>query len=308
MQILDKPCTHFRRDRVGDPWMIVLHYSATFTAAATYSALESRKVSAHGTIDLNGDLWDHVGPEHTAWHAGEGTWAGSVNVNDDSLGYEIANVGYGSPIPSGTDTKGWYIASSQKGRTLTAYRKESYKDTQGAQKTTYVGIAEPMAVYPDHRSEHKGRLWAAYTPQQIATLLEIQRRDVDRFGILPEMIIGHEHASPGRKSDPGPAFRPVWEALAADYKAFVAERQRERLLDPSYLPELRWKAVQSHLKRLGVYRLRIDGDPGNGTKAGIADALKAFGSTYQLPDLSMSTPTWDICNALRLVPGFSPPR
>jgi N-acetyl-anhydromuramyl-L-alanine amidase AmpD len=308
VNVLPRPCTHFRRNRDGSPWLLVLHYGATFTAQATYDALQARRVSAHGTIDLNGDLWHHVDDEHTAWHAGDGTFAGSVDVNDDSLGYEIVNVGFGSSIPQGTDTKGWYIASSQRGRALTAYRVESYRDKKtGERKRTFVGISEPMRKYPDHRPDMRDKLWAAYTPQQLTTLLELQRRAMRKHRILPECVIGHEHSAPGRKSDPGPAFQPLWDALA---EAYVTEAPGidSRLLDPAHETKRRWKCVQSHLQRMGLYRLRIDGVLGDGTKKGLDLALEKYAGTYQLPSLDTSDPTWEICHALRKVPGFASPR
>jgi len=308
VNVLDKPCTHFRRNRNGKPWLIVFHYGATFTASKTYNVLQRRGVSAHGTIDLNGDLWRHVGDEHTAWHAGDGTFAGSVDINDDSIGYEVVNVGYGLPIPEGTDTKGWYVDKSQKGRPLTAYRVESYKDRKtGDRRKVYVGISEPMGRYPDHRSSHRKYLWAGYTPHQLTTLMQLQRADVAAHQILPECIIGHEHSAPGRKSDPGPAFQPMWDALAADYKAFAPHVSPD-LLDMEFETERRWKCVQSHLKRMGLYRLRIDGVLGDGTRKGLDAALEKYASTYGLPSLDTTDPTWEICNALRKVPGFKPPR
>lgn len=316
MRTLDKPCTSFRRNRNGAPWILVYHYGATFTAEATYVALQKRKVSAHGTLDLDGTLWLHVRDEDTAWHGGDGTWAGSVDVNDDSIGLEIVNVGYGKPIPPGTDTQGWYIHATQgwyihatqKGRPLTAVRVESYKDKNTGQvKKTYVGIAEPVSAFPDHRPEWRGSLWAQYTPQQLTALIEFQREKVAKWGILPEAIVGHEHVAPGRKVDPGPAFQPLWDALAADYVAF-ARTTNPQLLDPGFNTELRVRCLQSHLRRLGLYRLRIDGVAGNGTRAGVEEAIRRYGSTYGFATLSPAASTIELCHALRKIPGFSPPR
>lgn len=308
MNVLSKPCTHFRRNRKGKPWLLIFHYGATFTAEGTYRALQRRKVSAHGTIALNGDLWHHVDDEHTAWHAGDGTFAGSVDVNDDSLGYEVVNVGYADPIPPGTDTKGWFIAESQKGRPLTGFRVESYKSKKtGKRRKVYVGIAEPMSKFPDHRSWYRKKLWAMYTSQQLTTLITLQRMAMQNHQMLPECIIGHEHSAPGRKSDPGPAFSAIWDALAADY-IDSAPRIDPLLLDPEHETKRRWKCVQSHLKRMGLYRLRIDGILGDGTRRGLDAALEKYAATYQLPSLDTSDPTWQICHALRKVPGFTPPR
>jgi N-acetyl-anhydromuramyl-L-alanine amidase AmpD len=306
MKTIAKPCTSFRHNRNGTPWILVYHYGATFTADATYKALEARKVSSHGTLDLDGTLYQQVRDEDTAWHAGESTWAGSVDINDDSIGLEIVNVGFGDPIPKGTDTRGWYLASTQKGRPLTAFRVETYKDTTGATKKTYVGIAEPMSVFPDHRPAWQGKLWAQYTAAQLEALKEYQRQKVLRWGILPEAIVGHEHIAPGRKTDPGPAFQPLWDALAADYIAMAAAKPE--LLDPNFQKELRVKCLQSHLKRLGVYRLRVDGSAGDGTAAAVIEAIRLFGPTYGFAGLNPKSTTIDLCHAFRKVPGFDPPR
>ncbi len=65
------------------------------------SAVEARdwlcnpeaEVSAHYVVAEDGRLWQLVGEEDRAWHAGAGAWGGIKDVNSHSIGIEIANTG-----------------------------------------------------------------------------------------------------------------------------------------------------------------------------------------------------------------------
>ncbi|MGI8786279.1 MAG: N-acetylmuramoyl-L-alanine amidase [Pyrinomonadaceae bacterium] len=73
---------------------IILHHTAGSTAAGAYEAMQSRGLSVHYIVDKDGKIYQMVGDEKRAYHAGvgKGKWA---NVNSRSIGIEIVNLGNG---------------------------------------------------------------------------------------------------------------------------------------------------------------------------------------------------------------------
>lgn len=60
---------------------VVIH-NGGYTAKGNSDTWTSRKASAHYTIDRNGTIYQHIGEECVAWHAGSG-------ANTDSIGIEL---------------------------------------------------------------------------------------------------------------------------------------------------------------------------------------------------------------------------
>ncbi|RZJ08457.1 MAG: 1,6-anhydro-N-acetylmuramyl-L-alanine amidase AmpD [Haliea sp.] len=54
-----------------------------------FKSIEGLQVSAHFYIRRNGELWQFVGCEDRAWHAGASRYRGRDNCNDDSIGIEL---------------------------------------------------------------------------------------------------------------------------------------------------------------------------------------------------------------------------
>lgn len=83
-----------RRDGLR-PELIVLHYTAMQDARAALDRLcdPRAEVSAHYLIGACGTLWQLVGENRRAWHAGAGCWAGRGDVNSRSIGIELDNRG-----------------------------------------------------------------------------------------------------------------------------------------------------------------------------------------------------------------------
>ncbi|PCJ60103.1 MAG: N-acetylmuramoyl-L-alanine amidase [Rhodospirillaceae bacterium] len=75
---------------------LVLHYTGMKTAKAALARLCDPKagVSAHYLIDEAGQITALVPEEARAWHAGKACWQGAENLNDRSIGVEIANPGH----------------------------------------------------------------------------------------------------------------------------------------------------------------------------------------------------------------------
>lgn len=54
-----------------------------------YQSIEGLQVSAHFFIERDGTLWQFVGCDDRAWHAGASAYRGRSNCNDDSIGIEL---------------------------------------------------------------------------------------------------------------------------------------------------------------------------------------------------------------------------
>lgn len=76
---------------------IMLHHTAGSTASGAAQALNSRGLSAHYVIDKDGTIYQMVGDERRAFHAGAGSIRGDGrDINDRSIGIEIVNLGNGT--------------------------------------------------------------------------------------------------------------------------------------------------------------------------------------------------------------------
>jgi N-acetylmuramoyl-L-alanine amidase len=100
---------------------IVIHHTGSDNCSGTLSWLKnpSAQASAHYVIDKDGTIYQMVGDDKRAWHAGQGSIPGNPgDVNSRSLGIEIVNAGDGkTPF---TDAQ--YASLSQ----LTAHLQQEY--------------------------------------------------------------------------------------------------------------------------------------------------------------------------------------
>jgi N-acetylmuramoyl-L-alanine amidase len=76
--------------------LLILHYTGMESAEAALARLcdPAAEVSAHYLVDEDGAVWQLVDEARRAWHAGRGFWAGATNINDRSIGIELANPGH----------------------------------------------------------------------------------------------------------------------------------------------------------------------------------------------------------------------
>jgi len=96
-EVRDRPSPN--QDRRGEPAridMLVVHYTGMTTAEAAIERLcdPASRVSAHYVVEENGTIWRLVPEARRAFHAGRSRWAGESDLNDVSIGIEIANPGH----------------------------------------------------------------------------------------------------------------------------------------------------------------------------------------------------------------------
>lgn len=54
-----------------------------------FQSIRGMQVSAHFFVSRAGDLWQFVSCDARAWHAGQSSYRGRSNCNDDSIGIEL---------------------------------------------------------------------------------------------------------------------------------------------------------------------------------------------------------------------------
>lgn len=89
------------------PDTILLHYTGLPDGEAALRQLcdPAAEVSSHYLVWEDGTLSQLVAEERRAWHAGRGSWAGENDMNDVSIGIEIANFGHRGGLPPYPDAQ-----------------------------------------------------------------------------------------------------------------------------------------------------------------------------------------------------------
>lgn len=159
------------------PKYLIMHGTETTDAASTidwFTNPESQ-VSAHLLIARNGIITQFVPFDQIAWHAGQSSWNSLTSLNRYAIGIELVNAGRLSRVG-----KNWICTLSRK------------------------VIPPAQVVMATHRNESAVAAWQNYSLTQVNTALAVGRVLADYYQLLD--VIGHDDVSPGRKSDPGPAF------------------------------------------------------------------------------------------------------
>lgn len=160
------------------PIYVVIHYTVISYSATvkSFGPAGSKKASAHLVISRGGEVTQMVAFNRRAWHAGESFWNGLSDLNTHSVGIELENHGY--------------LHQQGDGKFLSDNHE----------------LVDPShAVQARHKNpKSNARYWERYPPAQLDACEGICDALVKQYGI--QEILGHDDVSPGRKSDPGPAF------------------------------------------------------------------------------------------------------
>ncbi len=76
--------------------ILLLHYTGMESGAAALARMcnPEAKVSAHYCVEEDGRVFQLVGEDRRAWHAGLARWQGAEDINARSVGIEIVNPGH----------------------------------------------------------------------------------------------------------------------------------------------------------------------------------------------------------------------
>jgi len=279
---------NYSKGRSAPVSCIVFHYTAGNTLESAINGLNANKASSHYIIDTDGTIIQTVNESDRAWHAGDSTWNGTSYVNSFSIGIEIVNFGYGAADESGLYRN--YTLTSGTGTTMLM------------KETTNLEPVKPL----DHRPETSTYSWAKFPYVQAASAFLLAYDIASRHSIGIESIIGHEHISPGRKLDPGPAFRDIWLGLYDYFELFGPIVGNDKTVN---------KAVQSHCARMGFKVGDIDGVWGKNTQNAVEQVWDTYAERYRFSKTKIvidNNVTRDnlkgnaqsIAQLFKLIPGF----
>jgi N-acetylmuramoyl-L-alanine amidase len=167
---------------------LVMHYTADGgNTAIDWFRNPASRASAHLVISRQGKITQMMPFNRVANHAGKSVWKGVSGLNRHAVGIEMVNFGEVFRHP----TRGWMRYWKMNGvwRWLDPVISESELMLDGE-------------TSPD--GQRRPRAWQRYTDAQVAAAFEAARAIVAAYGL--EDVLGHEEISPGRKTDPGPAF------------------------------------------------------------------------------------------------------
>ena len=163
------------------PKFLLIHFTASGPGAdiPSYFAKPSARVSAHLVISRSGAITQCVPFNVVGWHAGRSRWTDKTGryyegLNQHAIGIEIEN--WGALRRTGSGWVSWTDAAVDAGKVIEARHK--FGTPNGG--------------------------WETFTEAQVKATLEAARAICVEYAI--DEIIGHDDISPGRKSDPGPAW------------------------------------------------------------------------------------------------------
>ena len=170
--VIHLECPKNRRG-LGEPDMIILHYTAGSSAisSAKFLVRPDVKASAHVVIGRDGQVIQLVPFNIEAWHAGKSSYGGRSELNHYSIGIELDNAGELQRVGD---------------RYYSCFGREY----------------SPDQVYTTEEGG-RARYWHSFTEGQFAITEEICRLLKACYGI--KYLVRHSDITP-RKTDPGPAF------------------------------------------------------------------------------------------------------
>jgi N-acetyl-anhydromuramyl-L-alanine amidase AmpD len=211
--------------------MVVVHYDAVGSAERCFRSLhDNRGLSAHFLLDLDGTIYQTLDLRERAFHARD--------VNDESVGIEIANIG---AMSTPKLLEAWY-GPDESGSIRNLFPAHARLGAQ-RRKDVIPRPARPSPVAgPIHGSKF---VQYDFTEEQYVALTKLlaglatalprirleaptDRRGRVLTGRLDaasiarfQGVLGHHHVDE-KKFDPGPAFD--WERVLEDARALLAGR------------------------------------------------------------------------------------
>ena len=151
---------------------LVIHHTAGASARSSIDWWRklANGVCAHFTIDRDGTIYQSRPCNRTAGHAGGSRWQ-DPNTHITYHGLNSCSIG---------------IELANGG---SAYPRK---------------FSELEPVKAAHKNGGPVKEWETYTPEQLAACESLAQLLVAYYKL--DDLIGHEDCSPGRKTDPGPAF------------------------------------------------------------------------------------------------------
>jgi N-acetylmuramoyl-L-alanine amidase len=167
---------------VMHPDILVLHYTATTTAASAIGTLtnakSSNRVSVHLVLDEDGSVTQLLPFNVVGWHVGQSAYHGKAGCNNFSIGIEQVNAG------------------------VLQRRADGTFHTQIGDHV----IPPAQVVHAQHRITHGWADWDAYPTAQVQAAIAIGQALHAAYKFHD--VVGHEDVAlpVGRKTDPGPAY------------------------------------------------------------------------------------------------------
>jgi N-acetylmuramoyl-L-alanine amidase len=158
---------------------LVLHYTEGATAKSSISSMRSQGLAAHLVIDRDGTIYQCRPFNRTAAHAGVSRWVDPNTgrlyrgLNSHAIGIELANAGKNRKVIE------WAIKN-----------------------------AGAKTIKLRHRNGGPETLWEVYPEAQLESVFEASKAIVEAYNL--DDLTSHDHISPERKTDVGPAF-PLME-------------------------------------------------------------------------------------------------
>lgn len=183
---IDNPVAKYS-EGVNSCQYIIMHYTGSTTAKSAHNQYldPTTQVSWHLTIDRDGNVYQLLGFDKIAWHAGKSQWGvgpGAINgLNPVSIGIEHSNAG---PL----------------------------SEKNGAYVTAFGQTIPNIDVFFDD----DGNPWQAFSDAQLkaSRFLTLELAKI----LKVKDILTHAMISPGRKQDTGPAFKATYDDIRSTYR------------------------------------------------------------------------------------------
>lgn len=162
------------------PRLLIVHDTAgglDYKGSVAWLTNPQAKASAHFVVGRNGEVVQLASCLVKCWHAGASSYKGEQNVNDFSIGIEIANPGKLS-------------------------RAEGSPDARSTFSATY-NIKKYGIEFRDPPTHGRG-WWMPYSAPQLEAVFALAMAIRDRYEITK--VAAHFEISPGRKIDVNPLF------------------------------------------------------------------------------------------------------